>query len=259
MNSWAQPERINIVIKADDVSVNLQLAAPNETLDDLQRVLAALDNLHAGSLLAVAASSEIQDPAVIRLRESLEASLASRMAAGRFFPGLGSRSSLSRVMEFFDLMDPNDPLDVGVGYGVKRWAADIARVIDRDLASSQFPVQRIEHRSPLLISVSIGLTIPMVLTFGLLYALGRFRRYTTETEIREHQARALASVARQQEQRERFQADLYDAVRMRIVSHETTIPEGVLNNASQIASIEIGELSDKSLIGTMNLGLNLKS
>jgi len=250
--------------------LGVQLKHEEHSMADVAMVVESLYNLVVAGLWASMLHPRINDQALIRARQILQADLQRPKTADRFYPGFGEEllrfenvRSSSLESEFGRRFDPYDPLDSGLQIGVSSWFRRVISRNDPQLEKDLFSfayVNKVRHQSPLLIEmavvIGIGTTLPALLVYSLMKAISRGERQKAEAEIRLTEVQLKREELNQQKLRTRILEQMADAINEMGARNQLEIPREVLLEAARIASPSVADLEDSPLIGQITLGIS---
>jgi hypothetical protein len=216
---------------------------PSETISSLADLVQALDGLTVPcGWLSIVTQQVLEPGEWLKLRQHLRAQGAEgSKARDRFYPWFGNELTasippitLASWNEFLgsrEVIDPGDPLDIGLQYGLNAWFRNSPRQIgdkadDRVFAFAA--VKRIQHESPILVETIItgaslgGLAFYRIVKaiYDLRKARAKARGEELDTHAKEaalpylaenieQEARQARAVTRQEEAK----ADIYEDLR----------------------------------------------
>jgi hypothetical protein len=147
----------------------IQRDQPSENVSDLADLIGALDGLIVPcAWLSIVAQEGLEADERARLYQALGSRRGSEKARARFYPSFGVQlgasippitlASWDDELGSEDVLDPLDALDIGLQYGLNTWFRQTVRQLDDQTYNRVFgfaSVERIEHRSPIVIETAI--------------------------------------------------------------------------------------------------------
>lgn len=170
---------------------------PSETISSLADLVQALDGLTVPcGWLSIVAQQALEPGEWLKLHQHLRAEGAEgSKARDRFYPWFGNEltasippitlASWNDFLGSREVIDPGDPLDIGLQYGLNAWFRNSLRQIgdkadDRVFAFAA--VKRIQHESPILVET--------IITAASLGGVAFYRIVKAIYDLREARARA---------------------------------------------------------------------
>lgn len=263
----------------DTTSLQITLKHEKHSASDVALLTQSVDGIVCASVWAtIAEVRESESDAIDSARRILSRALENDKARARFFPEFGgdfavtlsgrrNRRPPNRVRSVADMpnFDPFDPLDVGVAFGLTAWFRKVLQQGDAEVYTRLFSfanIARLEHKSPLvlglLLAIGTGVLTPVLLTYGIMRAVGRCKRLDLENQLRETEVELRHEELRQRRIQTEILETLKNAVNERAASNNLSIPDEALAAAATISSPAVAELSTSPIIGSITLGLSSK-
>lgn len=255
-------------MQSSHFKLHVTLAGDKHSLADARVVFDAVDGLVVGSILASALSEKPETDALIKTREVLTSTLADPRASRRFYPGFHELMTRSRISEFPDYeseellvhptpLAPLNPMDAGVVDGIGSFVRRSISQGDKELHDELFgmaSVLAVEHRSPLLLEVAIGVGASGFITFALVLGSIRaavgLRRRAAEADIREVEA----SIRREELAQKRVQTDLLKQIHEAVQENGVRgVSPTVLASAVALNATPVADLGSNPLIGEVSI------
>jgi len=170
---------------------------PSETVSSLADLVQALDGLAVPCAWLSIVAQEVLEPGEwLNLHRHLQAEGAEgSKARNRFYPWFGSEltasvppitlASWNEFLSSREVIDPSDPLDIGLQYGLNAWFRNSLRQVGDKADDRVFAfavVQRIQHESPILVET--------IITAASLGGLAFYRIAKAIYDLREARAKA---------------------------------------------------------------------
>jgi hypothetical protein len=220
---------------------------PSETVSSLADLVQALDGLAVPcGWLSIVAQQALEPGEWLNLHRHLRAEGAEgSKARNRFYPWFGSEltasippitlASWNEFLSSQEVIDPSDPLDIGLQYGLNAWFRNALRQVGDKADDRVFAfavVQRIRHESPILVETIItaaslgGVAFYRIVKaiYDLREARAKARGEELDTHAKEaalpylaenveQEARQARAVTRQEEAKADIYEDLRDLLR----------------------------------------------
>jgi len=245
-----------------------------ESVADLTEIIDALDGLLAAAVWGALADPHSDDENILQLRALIKDLPSSPKRSARFYPQFGGLVPQRRGLEIeypsgfwpIEDFDPFDPLDASVQYGLNKWLKITIKHADPKLYRNIFSVasiEKLEHRSPLVMEVGLAMGLVVTSTIALMFACMRaasmFRRWEAEADIREAEVAIKREEAHQAQLRTRMLEHLAESVQDLSFSKKgKEIPAEVLVEVARVATYPISELANSPLIDKIGLSVDLK-
>lgn len=252
-----------------DAVADVGVAQPSATLGvilsgsehlsgDLSLIAESLEGLVSAAIWSFLLDPITDD--LMYARELVGGAMRFPKASARFYPEFSDFEAIYSLTNR-ENFDPLDPFDGSLLVGMNSWLRRTLQERDPALYQRLFEFARIsraEHRSPLLLELSVALGIalagPPLLVYGTVKAIESMRRSAAETKIREHEANIREQELAQQREKTRVLRHIADAIEATPLTQH--INPSVVQAMIGMSSPAVADLGTSPLIGEVKVGLS---
>lgn len=248
-------------------TLTIQLDGNEHSSASVAVLVQAVDGLASAAVWAsLLYADEGLSPEFHWAREQI-ADLRRDKASGRFYPQFvrparpRNRWFPSAVNVLRDF-DADDPLDFAVTVGTNLWLRKELESRDRERADRLFSfaeISRLEHRSPLLIELSVAIGVTALVSALILYGAMKAASHLRKMEEDRRREQLQEELQREDLKQRRIQTEILQVMRDAVVERQAggqlTIPDAALVAAATISSPAVREISKSPLIGSVSLGV----